>query len=240
MVDEEFDSWQTGSGLLTDYEGTVIKAEFAIDVNYQQGIPYLLFLTLEYVDKDSGETFENVERYSVGSDWKSYDGGETVEHPKGATQRINKNGQYGRLIDAAIEAGGADLLRKRGKATNAGVWVGTQWHFAEVSTDYNIDGNKITSNKNFPDKYLGVVEDGGSGKAEELTTESIQGVGPSSNGSGVLDDVDPALVLQMTGLAREHDYSSWVDQVMGLTGVAESDTLIVALADDKLYTQLKG
>lgn len=234
MVDEEFDSWQTGSGLLTDYEGTVVKAEFATDIDYQQGIPTLLFLTLEYADKDSGETFENKERYSVGADWKSYDGGETVEHPKGPTQRINKNGQYGRLIDAAIEAGGADLLRKRGKATNAGVWVGTRWHFAEVSTDYNIDGNKITSTKNFPDKYLGVIEDGGSGKAESPPVKA------ETNGAGTLDDVDPALVLQMTGLAREHDYSSWVDQCMGLTGVAESDTLVVALADDKLYTQLKA
>lgn len=269
---EEHDDWQTGSGLLSNYDGTVTNAWFSTDVDYQQGKQLLLFLEMTAIDEDGTEIEGHVERYSPGADWASYDGGESMEHPQGGKRKINNQSQYGKLIDAALTAGGAETLRSRGSAKSAGVWVGTKWHFDEVSTTYanlkDDNGNPVTSRKNYPAKFLGLVEDGGQGKApeqvlgqtggaaEERSDVAVEESGKveespngqeeqasdsATNGLSVLSSLTPETSMTITQLAKEQDYASWVDQVMGLTGVVDNDSLIVALADEAgLYSQLKS
>ena len=99
MATDEFDSWETGSGLMSNYEGTVTEAWFSTDADYQQGKQLLLFLKMDTIDSEGAEG-ETTERYSLGADWASYDGGESAEHPSGTARKINKQSQYGRLIDA--------------------------------------------------------------------------------------------------------------------------------------------
>src|SRR5437762_1581166 len=134
----EKDPWKPPSGLLSDYEGTVVDAWFGIDTQYNPDTT-LLWLKMQ---TDVPETPEFVEKYSCGGDWKSFDGGKTIEHPKmDSTNPVpNKNSAYGKLITAAVQAAGKEgmerELRNAGHPREASTWVGTKWFMESVENTF--------------------------------------------------------------------------------------------------------
>jgi hypothetical protein len=80
MTDDEFDPYAGSSGLKDDFDGVIVDAWAELDTQNAGNRTNAWLKILA----DDGEEVSN--RYGLGSDWASYDGGETIEHPKGARE----------------------------------------------------------------------------------------------------------------------------------------------------------
>lgn len=85
---EEYDieSFRPGSNLKEDFDGTITAAAFEKSENAQNYACHMVIMG------DDGEEVEGF--YGCGSDWVSYDGGASVEHPKGASHKFNNQTAY--------------------------------------------------------------------------------------------------------------------------------------------------
>lgn len=84
---DEFDSYAPGSNLKEDFDGTIIKASFDKGDNNNANFSFHPVIAAD--DGDEVESF-----YGLGSDWESYDGGSSVEHPKGSQRKFNGQTAY--------------------------------------------------------------------------------------------------------------------------------------------------
>jgi len=124
---------------------------------------------------------EILQKYPTGTGWETEDGGRTASHTSGAVnKRFHASSLYGKIIDeitgavkgygnAQLAAGGdvvtnldglMDVLRERGNPTQADVWKGLRFRFAEVVFDYGTNkktGEKMTSRRSMPVEFLGVA-----------------------------------------------------------------------------------
>lgn len=233
MTDE--DLWTTDTGIITDYEGTVMDAFFLLNSESQFSDKQTQ-LHLKMLLDDEREVEE---RYNLGPDWVSNDGGETATHPTKA--RFNKNTQAGKLVDALIEAGGGETVRSRGTGPAvAKTWIGLRF-FMEATTTSGTrrdTGEKWSSTKNYPTKFLGVNGDVSTGATVTSLRESAVSAPNSGN---PLSGMDPVAVAQITDLAKALTFGEWVDKVMEVEGVLGNDDLIMALPDEAgLYTSLRN
>lgn len=223
----EKDPWKPPSGLLSDYEGTVVDAWFGIDTQYNPDTT-LLWLKMK---TDVPEHPEFVEKYSCGGDWKSYDGGKTIEHPKQDTTNYapNKNSAYGKFITASVDLAG-DELKGRGVPTDASIWVGTKWFMEAVDNTFvnRQTGEKVNTQKNFPSRYLGT--------SEIPDTVSERPAAATTNSLGITGEQE----TWIRNHAKDLPFGDWVDTVMdGIEGM--SPELAVALADeDGLYKDMRN
>jgi len=236
----EKDPWQPESGNLTNYEGTVREAYFGSDPAYNQGQTKFLILKM---DTDAPEKPEHEERYNLPPDWETWDGGKTVQHKsEDATKTFNMNSQVGQLVTKIIancpEA--IDVLRERGKMTEAGVWVGLRFFFEETARPYKFKDRETgeeregVSTKNFPTKFLG-VSDGQPG----LTAVTSQPAAADQS-SDVIAPAD-RIVLKMK--AKQMEHGQWVEDVMGYDGgrLLQNAELVSQLADETgLYATLRN
>lgn len=234
----EKDPWGGDSGLLTDYEGVITDAWFGTDPKYNNGETVLLMLKLE---TDSPEQREHEERYACGPDWKTFDGGETVEHPKGPQKRFNKASQVQKFVEAAIACdGAAEVLRGRGTPKEAKLWIGTKWFFEATEASGTLaDGSKFSSVKNYPTKFLGAEGDIRTAGEADVEASSDRPSGPGSEG-GPLAGLSEAQVTQVKVLAKTLPYSDWVEKVMEIEGVLSHDEFVAALVQETFYEGLKN
>lgn len=229
---EDFD---TESGLLTDYEGEVVDAWFAVDDKFGNTQLYLKQAT------DSATVPEITERFSVGGAWKSFDGGKTVENSENPDKtKIHESSRYGLLIrrcSDTVDKGGLDMLDffiDRGHTPReAAMWQGLRFSWAQVEKDYTMKNDDGTtragiSKYNLPVAFLGAE---GSG--------AVAASAPAAS-SGVLDGLDDALVASLKAARAESgSHGEFVDKAVGLTGVLGNDTLIKAIADEtQLWKEL--
>lgn len=244
--DQDMSLWGTESGFPSNYMGTVTEAWFGVNNKYNANAT-LLFLKLE-TDDDMMPEIE--EQFSVGDGWKTWDGGETIEHPdqvRNERKKINSNSQYGKFQDkvrtlGALEAIAENAIQKGIKKGpfNSQSWVGTQWHFAEVVNTYTDRETKEvkTSRKNYPDEWLGFAQEGaapvrsarnGSGAATAAATASTV--------TSTVPGPDRSTLAEM---ARTMPHEAWVDAVMELPGALQDSSLISQLPDPNgLYNALK-
>lgn len=238
------EDWDTESGLMSDYEGTVLDAYWSKNNN---GVLYLgLKLATDNPDRPETE-----ERFGTGNEggWDSFDGGLTAESKK--VRKFNENCAMGKLINKArhllgderVEAVLGDSPRK------ANIWIGTKWFFEDEPISFkdreNPDGPKIIFHQNYPTKFLG--------KDEEITTpsttsESETGTGVQSNGAmgevdlSALGD-DQAQVAQWAKELPHNEFSNKMLELLmekGLLGQPAGDMIIKATANESgLYSQLK-
>jgi hypothetical protein len=225
-VPDEFD---TDKGVKGDYAGTITDSAF---VSNDQG---RVELVLTVTDDDSGEKVEN--RYAVGQDWASFDGGLTVEHP--TKVKVRDDSQLNTLVKAAMACGPdvEAMIRERSAANGlkgqktAALWPGTDWYWEIVEKPYSFKDRETgdiqsgTSYKVYPTKYLGL---------KEVSTESS----PSVDNAPIPAEVEAKLKV----LAHAHSYVDWVDEVIALPGSVGDyvrGNMSAAISNESFYNQLK-
>lgn len=261
------DPWSTETGLVSDYEGTVVDAWFGTDPKVGGGLTLIAHWKLA---TDSPENPEVEERWTCGPDWASYDGGETAEHPKGPDKRFNKNSQYGHLIDKIVDLGAGGTLAERGTPRTAKVFVGTKWYMEAEVKPYSFkdkdDPTKIISgesSRNYPTKFLGVGDvtvpatqspsptAGATPSAPSTVVPTAEATAspspaPAPAAAPVASGdpfslLDPTVAAQAKLLAKAKSYSDWVDAMLELPGVAENNDLVMQLAEEGgLYASLRA
>lgn len=250
----EDDEFTLESGIKSDYDGVVLDGWFG--TREQTGNALNLFLKIK---ADDGEEVER--RYSCGDDWASFDGGKTAEHP--SKTHFNNNSNIGRLVSAVMSIAEAEVrarsaeLNKLGPR-HAGLLVGFKFHweafedsFTPRATESEPEPKKQEFFRVLPTAFLGIegTSNPTAATAQEAApaataagTETAGGEAAAGNApgdSGPLSTVDPSTAAQIKVLAKSKTYPEWVDAVMGLTGVIENATLMVALGDEAFYTTLK-
>lgn len=147
------DPWKLSSGLRDDMVLQIFSAYFAPDADYQGGRQLLLHL----IGVDELEEPQTL-KLSIGGDWESADGGNTVTHPTKKQQRINASTIYGHWISSAQEIPElvAELQRRPGGPTNSKVWEGLIIHLLEKEITF---GRNIEPQKRLmPAEYFGVIQ----------------------------------------------------------------------------------
>ncbi len=248
---DEFDPFQGESGLKDDYEGVITDAFFQKDEQYDRMQLHLKVLA------DDGEVLEN--RYACGPDWGSFDGGESVEHPKGAAKGFNNQTAYFQLIKRAFESGAEDELRRRSKNYYGGrgpmyaqLWKGLKFHWGVVSETRNIKDREtgerrdVEMNRIFPDKFVQVVTEYDPAVVPaESVGAPIAATPAAVSGAGPLETIAAPTAAAIRALAVSKPYAEWVDDVMAMTDpsgqpLINNASLMQALGDEGFYNSLKG
>lgn len=248
------DEFALDPGIKSNYDGVVVDEWFG--TRDSTGNSLYLFLKIR---ADDGEEVE--QRFTCGEDWASFDGGKTAEHP--SKKHFNNNSNVGRLVSAYMSIAEAEV-RARSKELNglgpkaAGLLHGFKFHWDAFEDSFtprekNEDGTAkpdITFTRVLPTKFLGIEgvsnptaatgeQAGSTGPAPASgTTPAAEAQTPTGD-AGPLSTTTPEISAQIRVLAKSKPYSEWVDAVMGLTGVIENATLMVALGDEAFYTQLR-
>lgn len=254
--------WETPSGRLTDYRGTIIDAQWTLS---EQGV-----LNGEFkIATDNPDLPEWTERYSTGRDqgWKTFDGGETVEG--GKTGRFIASTGMGRFINhvkncLAEPNDTPDDLNKKMQTLlgdsprNIKVWIGTSWLFSEVDESFTNrqTQERVALFKNYPTEYLGKdaelspVNDSPAATSPQggETTSSSSITDGQVNGQDPLSVLPPESAAQLREQAKTLSHADWQDQILAaatkanlLPNSPEYGSLISAAVDEAgLYTQLKG
>lgn len=239
------DEFTYDKGLKDDYEGVITDAWFGVPEN-AQGRVHLYLKKLA----DDGEEVED--RYPVGTDWASFDGGKTVEHP--SKTKLRDDSGAATLTTKAFECGAEDVLRERSAALDhsgpkaAALWPGLKFHWYVDEKPYKVKDRETgemsegVSRRSYPDRFVGVVDGavGGSASGANPSTTSSTGGDNSTASADPLDGVDPAIAAKLKILAQTKPYSDWVDECLALTEVRDNAILLSALGDEGFYNKLKG
>lgn len=226
---EEYDSYEVSTGLIDHFTGTVIGAMFGIRANYSE-TNYLMLWTIELDnpgDFPQVESGQMTEQFSIGPEWESLDGGQTVEYPGNPEKKFNGNTQYGQIITRAVEWGMKDRLKAKGPTTNAEIWVGERFEFkAETRRSFKNQAGETVSPgpKIMPVAYLGA------------NTE-IQNV-PMFDMSSLGLEPDQETELRKVA-AESGNYGQFLDGAMKLTWVTGNASMVTALADQSLWQAIK-
>jgi len=114
------EAWELDSGLRDDMTFSIHSGYFAPHAEYQEGKQLMLWLLGTDENNEPAEI-----RMSIGSDWQTPDGGNTIVHPTKRKQHINKSCIFGHWIEYAFEL--PDLKRElisRGAPIDARIWIG--------------------------------------------------------------------------------------------------------------------
>jgi hypothetical protein len=250
MVD--YDPYSGDSGLRSDFDGEVVLARF------EQGTRgnYNLELTFDI----DGEEYK--QRYSVGKDWVSYDGGETIEHPNGEKARFNNRTAYFDFISAAMGSGGEveNELRRRNRELydnhgpmHAANWEGFRFHMDALTRKgivQNDEGVWVDGERVLPTKGW-VVNPPQAGAAPSTArtntrtaTRTTTRTTPRTATHTEVVVVDPADLALITHAAKTTtDLGAFADAVMDLTGVDGekmiSNADIMSMINPDTWTKLK-
>jgi hypothetical protein len=237
--DKTRESYETESGLLSDYVGEVTDAWFGTGEKFGNTQLFLKQTT------DSTSTPEITEKLTTGNQWASYDGGKTVENTEYPDKvKFNKNSRMGQFIDRLGQLGAFDVMMERGPTQAAATYIGLRLRWESVSKEYTMDdpdnpGKKKsgTSNYNLPVEFLGVADGTPTTITSSPTSSSSrEPTGTPSILSTLSDDLVQQLAAARADSATHHEF---VDKAMTLTGVRENVSVIQALADEnQLWKEL--
>lgn len=221
------DEFDFDKGVKDDYVGTVVDAFFKASEQNPDDINLVLKKAA-----DDGDVVEDF--YRVGTDWASFDGGETVEHP--TKSRLRADSQVATLVTMAMECGAETVMRERSSAAGslgprtAALWPGLKFHWRVVEKDINFTNQKTgekverTMFKSYPDTFVG-VEDIVDGSDENGSV-----VSPST-------EIPPEVAAKLRILATSKNFADWVDEALTIDWVR--DNLLSALSDESYYNSLK-
>lgn len=230
MVDEATldESWETETGLLDSYDGTIQRAWFATDARYNDGNSIMLHWEIATNDPDVTET---VEKFPVGGGWDSPDGGATVVNEKGK-QKFNKASIYGKIVERVQAPDGSlhdafPVVKSRGRAQQASVWEGLTFHFEREEFDYGGEIGKRS--RTMPVAFLGENAQASLSTSAPATTATAVAAAPEA----ATADVDPVVAAKLRNAAKESDsHTAFLDAAMAIDGVTTNDALLAQVVDD--------
>ncbi len=127
------EAWELDSGLRDDMVLSVHGAYFAPHAEYQEGKQLMLWLLGVDENNEPAEL-----RMSIGADWQTPDGGNTITHPTKKKQHINQSSIYGHWISHCFEIPDlSKVLFERGGPTDARIWVNLIIHVQARNTSNN-------------------------------------------------------------------------------------------------------
>ena len=147
------EAWELDSGLREDMVLSIHGAYFAPHAEYQEGRQ--LMLTLLGVDENNDPAEL---RLSIGSDWQTPDGGNTIVHPTKKKQHINKSSIFGHFIQYSFEI--PDLAKElitRGGPTDARIWIGLIIHLQNKTLHWG--GDIKDQDRLMPTEFMGLTND---------------------------------------------------------------------------------
>lgn len=224
-------AWEGTSGRVTDYDGEVEQAYFAFGTGNSVDRMFL-YLKSRPIDGTEVDTDDGLveERFSIGSGWATYDGGETVEKTQG-TKKFHVNTAYFGLIGRVVNLiGGMDNIGKvfgDKDPTDASIWIGCQFHWEEEDASFTgSDGKRVENTRNMPTKFLGKKESG------QAASSGSPGSGSPGSANGL---------NEMKRLAKSSaSYSDWIDACMALPEIASNDMLVQRLSEQATYDQFRS
>lgn len=246
---DEFDPFKGDTGLFSGL-GRIDSVYFG-----KQGNAINLSANITIVD-EAGDTHEQF--YGVGSEWQSFDGGESIEHPKGENKSFNNQTPYFDFITSAMDAGAADEMRRRNRElyNNHGPMHGAFWK--DLTFDFEVLERSIrrpneegvwvnaVGNRVLPTKFHGVQEGTSAtkhGDSPASSNRTVSGSQPTTVNDGLgLSEVDRTKIQV---LAKAKSYPDWVDAVSELTdssgeSMFSNAPLMQALADEGFYQSLRN
>jgi hypothetical protein len=245
--------WDTPleSGLLDNFDGTIIRSWFATDDKYQGGNQMLIHWEIKTDDIDQPV----IEKYySVGKGWVSKDGGQTVEHESGNTSKnFQGSSMYGRiLVRCRDDFGMKDLMIERGLPFVAAIWNGLSFHFQteELQFGSGLDARSAI----MPNRFLGVGAVNGSAGAAPGTpatapaatglsaAEQLRQSRANQQAAAVANAGEDELLSQVKSLAKAHDsFTSFQDAALGLDGVDAREDIVSGLIEESgIYAQARA
>ncbi|MCL6558025.1 MAG: hypothetical protein K6U74_04335 [Firmicutes bacterium] len=245
---ENFNPWETESGLPDDFNLTITEAWFAKDARYKDG-EVLLLHWQGTVEKDGEEEeLENPIIFPCGSGWDSYDGGKTAEHEKGRKRFIGSS-VYGRLIDRCVkDLGMMDLMLKRGDPKAAKVWVGLKFHLKREKIEF---GSKLEPiERLMPDKFLGEVRSGKltppkgtKTKAEPKPEPEPEPEEKTEAKAESSDKKKKLLLAKLQAIAKKAEtFEEFYEKAVEIEGVTDDEEILAQVIDEEagIYVQVKG
>jgi len=245
---ENFNPWETESGLPDDFDLTVREAWFAKDARYKDG-EVLLLHWQGAVEKDGEEEeLETPIIFPCGSGWNSYDGGKTAEHEKGRKRFINSS-IYGRLIDRCVkDLGMMDLMLRRGDPRVAKVWEGLKFHLKREKIEF---GSKLEPiERLMPDKFLGEVKGGKLTPAKATAARPKQETKPKEEAeakeetvAGSDDKKRKLLLAKLKAEAKKAaSFDEFYEKAVEIEGVTDDEEILAQVIDEEagIYAQAKG
>lgn len=237
---DEFNSWETSSGLIDEYTGEVVDAHFGYKEEYRNGEALLLFLEIQTGDPELGEAGVITEQYPVGNGWETGDKGKTTTHESGRAKKFNGNSGIGLLIDSIRDAGGIAALSKKGESNEAASYIGLNATFTRKEFSMkNPDGGDDVK---WARMLVSEVHQG-NGKTVAKKAESAQDTSSddSETPSATEHKIPAALKIKLKKLAGEAaDHDAFVEAAYEIDGVDGNQAVEDAVGDEAFYTSLKG
>jgi|688.fasta_scaffold07683_15 hypothetical protein len=207
--------WNLSSGLpLADADVTITGFEFGYNNDIAAGA---VFANIQFTDSD-GDVHQ--QSFSVGDGWEPANKGTELVAENGKPKKLSKNSNFGRLVQSAIEAVGADKVEHvLGMGPRvAGSWLGTRWHTTTVEVEVSAPGSTDRRKRDriVFDQFLG--REGGS------TTTSAK----ASDTLGLPSDLYTTL-LSIAKEAKDHDdFMDTALEMDGVQGVKDVEKLVMS------------
>lgn len=253
QVAAEYDPFKGETGLKDDYDGVVEDAWFATQDNY--GDVVMLHLKVRVDDPARTDNGEEVEtRYPCGPEWATYDGGETVEHPKGAKKGFNNNTRYMKMIVAAMQIPELEAeLRRRSRDSGgmgpkrADIWKGIKCHW-KIETEHLKFKDRETQemierdvNTVVPTAFLGVGGETGTSVPSGTSPAASPAATSAASPAATPDGIPPAIAMTLRGLAKNAaNHGEFADAAMEVDGVLSDPTIMQKIADEGYFASLKA
>jgi hypothetical protein len=224
------------TGIKSDYDGEVTEAAF------EQGQSGNWSLKLTF-DIDGEEWHQS---YSVGKDWSSFDGGETISHPNGDKARINNRTAYADFVACAMGTDAAGEVVKRNEAygggnlglLHAGLWVGLGFHMDALTREgikRTDAGDWVAGERVLPTKGWVVKEGGDGGVGKGAGTTAASG-----------DSIHPLDLARLVAAAKSSaNLGDFADKILAMTTfdgqpAHENATIMDKLGTPGWFEELKG
>jgi hypothetical protein len=221
----EFDPWELESGLPNDVDAYMAHCHFGTRDQYMQQIVAgggegsgLMFL-FDLVD-ENGEIMGN-QGYTVGSGWDTEDDGASIVHP--TRKNVVASSRYGQLQHRTVKELEVDM-RQYGIPTVAATWegLGFHWMLEEHTTLKQLEGGEFEKKQGLmPTEFIGVSEAIRGGEVAPAEAPEAGGV-----------EMSEELEAELTRLAQENDYKTFIMAAMKVGGVASSDEIMSYVMDE--------
>lgn len=236
---DDFNSWETSSGLLDEITGEIVDATFGYKESYQSGEALLLIADVQTGDPELGEGGILTLDWPVGKGWETGDKGKTATHESGKPKKFNGQSGIGVLIDSIRDAGGLAAMAKKGEAFEAASYVGLNATFTRKEYKNTINGEERSWNR----MLVSEIHDGkAKAQAPKPDPEPVAEATDTPAEAASTPKVPAALKIKLKKLAIEcDDHDTFVERAFAeIDGVDGVQNVEDAVSDEDFYRGLKG